>query len=1654
MAISEATDNLKSKATLTLLDLLGEGPIGGLVNGAKSVYFNDTQLQNDDGTYNFQGVTTTVTNGSNDQRLSGNFGNFIETPYNVSTQVKTAQPYTFSIVNPLADAVRVIVNFPSLSSSDPNNGNINGSSVSYKFQMSINGEAFTDLPVSERWVEGGDWLSTGTTHFANTEFVTNITGVRASIRATVNDAYRTFGAVRVQPQEFNDNGEWVNLGAEREITVYASVAGYAYADENGSTPTSYTFSSDEVVVESKFSQVRFVQTYATPWASLVEGKIEHKEAVSTITVTGKSRSKYQRKHVFNIPRPAESVEMRMVRITPDSTTALVSNDIYLDSYYEIIKLNLNYPNSALFGFTADAQQFTQIPNRSYLVDGLYINVPVNYNTETRTYSGVWNGQFKLAVSNNPAWILYDVLTNARYGLGTYINAQQVDHAMLYTVGRYCDELVPDGYGGYEPRFTLNTQINSRQEAYKLVSDIASAFRGMMYWANGMASFTQDAPTGPTMIYGRANVINGEFTYTGSARKDRHSVVHVTWNDPDENYKKKIEYVEDPELVQAYGVRKLDTLAFGTTSRGQASRVGKWILYTEKYESDFVTFKVGLDSAFVAPGQVIKIQDPARAGRRVAGRLLSCDLNEAHLDAETQIDARGTISIMMPDGTFVDRVLNESDGAYATVTWNTPLPARPENNAMWLIQEENLTPILARVVAVGQSNATEFEITAVEHNPDKYAAIETGLALTDRRTSIIDPTFINTPVGLTITESRYLAAPGVVANKLLVSWYGDSSRYELTYRGISDTNASNPIKVTVEDALTYEILNAAVGTYSFSITAINPLGRRSGTVSSNYTAIGKSNPPSKVPYFNAVANDQGILLEWTPVADIDLKAYELRLCDYHKQPWDEAKRIGQASSVSTTFTTTALVAGSYMFYIKALDTWDRYSGDPTWATIDILNPNTPAVTASFAQNNCKLTWASAKTSYPVTVYEVRYGESFEAGAVVGRTSDESISIPAMWTGSRTFWVRASDGAGNKSTAGSVVVTITAPSVSDLSVTTVADRYRLSWSSVAGSLPVSQFEVRVGASSDTWATATALTDLSANSYEGKVDWLGVKKFFVAALDASGGASEPFSVTLNIGAPASPAMVYEISGTNATLSWPTPTLGTLPLNEYEVREGSGDFDSASVVSKLKGNSLTIPVTWTGDKTFQIIAKDVAGNQSAVNALVVPVNVPAAPIPSGSYLADLFLLAWNAPDSTLPITEYEVRHGTVSDTWASSASSAIRVKATVFSTSAQWSGTRRWWVAGVDANGNVGQPGQVDTIITAPSAPSVTRSVVDNNVLLYWSESTGTLPVATYELRRGENYETAVNIGKKAGGFTTVFETASGTYTYWLVAIDTAGNYGTPAFLTVTVDQPPDYVLKDSTDLDFTGTMYHMAQDTDGSWIMPVNTTETFAEHFTTHAWQSPNDQIAGGYEVFIEPATAPGYYEQIIDYGATLTSTKITVTPSGQVVAGSPDVSITLSVRNQSTDPWIDHANTSSLFAVDFRYVKVRLTVTGGGTDLYRLNGINVKLDTKRRTDAGSGVAGASDSVSGTSAVINGVSITNANPLNDKGHRVPDGAGTLVRFEYPFVDITAIDISVAAGSSAKYGLYDFVDGPYPAGFKVLLFDAAGNRVAGAFSWGAKGL
>ncbi|MDV5485431.1 phage tail tip protein [Klebsiella pneumoniae] len=787
----EADDTVNSRAMASILDLLGEGVVGGLINGAKSIFIDGVALENEDGSFNYSGVTWDFRDGSQDQSPMSGF-DFVETPKAVNTQLKTTNAVTVAIDNDDADRVRVIMKFPSLRSIDKKTGDTNGTSVQFKFQLA------------------------------------------------------------------NGNGSFYDVIAAGESS-------------------------------------------------------------SDVTLTAKKTGVYYRSYEIQLPKPGRAYKVRVLRLSADSNDQYLFNDTWVDSIGEIVDTPMNYPNSVLVGLKVNSEQFgSSMPSRSYLIRGLKIRVPSNYDENTNTYNGVWDGTFKLLSSSNPAWILFDLLTNARYGLGKFVSESMIDLGQLYQIGRYCDEEVDDGFGGKEKRFAINTQITSRQDAYRLIQDIAGAFRGMVFWAGGMVNIMQDSPSDPVMLFTNANVKDGLFTYKGSARKDRPSVALITYNNKQDGYKQNVEYVEDQEAMARYGERKTEAVAFGCTSRGQAHRVGLWLLYTARMESDMITFTAGLDASFLMPGETVLIQNKYRAGKRNSGRIVSFTKNSITLDAPVSLKKSGSfIRIINQEGKIVERDINETGDNITKVTFKTALATadQPVTNGVWTITEPDLVPMRARVVAIAQGETPgSFDITVVQNNASKYQAIDNGAALVPENTTVLDPTY-SKPSNLVISEGTYLSSPGNLSVKLMLAWEGKSPEYWVSWRRSDEGNVSNwqSARATEEQ---YEIVNVAEnGRYDFQLYSVSFGGKKSEIITAVYQVKGTMTPPGAPTSLTAVGDYRNVVLNWVNPDSVDLAQINVYASKTNKL--DTATLIAQAAT--TTFTHAGLGDNETWYYwIRAVN----------------------------------------------------------------------------------------------------------------------------------------------------------------------------------------------------------------------------------------------------------------------------------------------------------------------------------------------------------------------------------------------------------------------------------------------------------------------------------------------------------------------------------------------------------------------------------------------------------------------------------------------------------------------------------------------------------------------------------------------------------------
>ncbi|MDT8894171.1 phage tail protein [Halomonas sp. I1] len=560
-------------------------------------------------------------------------------------------------------------------------------------------------------------------------------------------------------------------------------------------------------------------------------------------IEGKTTSPYQRTYRCELPGSAPW-EVRVRRLTEDSDSAVLSNDTYWASYTEVIDAKLSYPDSALVALEVDAQQFgSTIPSRSYDLKGRIIRVPSNYDPEARTYSGIWDGSFKLAWSDNPAWIYYDLAGNARYGA----DLANVDKWGLYTIGQYCDELVPDGYGGEEPRFTFNTQMANAEEAFTALQTLASAFRGMTYWGTNTVMAVADMPAEPAKLVGPANVIGGEFQREGSGLKARHSVALVTWNDPEDGYRQQIEVIEDPDAIQQYGWRKTEVVAAGCTSRGQAHRMGKWILYSERAETETLSYRAGLDHADLRPGEIIAVSDPARAGARLTGRLLATGIESLTLDAVPDDTSNGTwyLDVVMPSGGIERREIASFDGQAVELT--SPLSAEPVDGAMWVLSSSSVEPEHFRVLSVTEEDAHTYAITALAHDPDKFARVEQGLDLPERPDSLVPTGPVIAPLSIDVQAFTYLAG-GTEHQGLSISWTPSDDprvmRYRLEVKGPEDVSWRT---IYTGEGTSVSERDTGPGQWQIRVAGVTGIGNVSpwATLTTNVAGLLMPTPPDSV-----------------------------------------------------------------------------------------------------------------------------------------------------------------------------------------------------------------------------------------------------------------------------------------------------------------------------------------------------------------------------------------------------------------------------------------------------------------------------------------------------------------------------------------------------------------------------------------------------------------------------------------------------------------------------------------------------------------------------------------------------------------------------------------------------------------------------------------
>jgi predicted phage tail protein len=640
----------------------------------------------------------------------------------------------------------------------------------------------------------------------------------------------------------------------------------------------------------------------------------------TDTVNGKTTSRYQRSYRIDLATRFGTVggtfDFRVLRITPDSTTVTVVNAFQWETMTEIVDSQLQYPYSAIVGVQIDATLFKSIPKLSFDLKMRRIQVPSNYDPATRAYSGVWDGTFKIAWSDNPAWITYDLATTERFGLGGYIPAALIDKWTLYSIAQYCDGTVPDGFGGYEPRYTCNVYIQARAEAISLLQQFASIFNGALFWSAGTLSFAADMPGDVSVVYAPANVIDGVFSYVGTPLNQRHTTALVTWNDPTLKYEQAIEYVEDTDAIALWGIRPLEIQAFGCTSRGQAHRIGKWALLTERLLSETITFATGINAAFARPGDIFGTTDPVRAGLRMGGRVTGGSASLVQVDAPVTVTGgvSYTISVFLSNGTFETRSAAPAQPGTTTSFTVSPAFSVPVvRGNVWSLSAANyLENELWRCIGASEGDDGNITVSGIAYRPDKFAAIENGLQLQPRPTSIIDPFNIDPCTELSVKESKYAISPVVVGARATFSWLAPlgAVRYTVIY-----TTNDGTVVTTDSNMASIDVQPTAEGPWTFTVFAYNAIGIRSAPATITVQLRALNMPPQDVDGFQLDIYNDSAQLTWLPATDLDVIVGGRMVVRFSTRlstdvTWEETNIIGQfAGSQSNGF--VPLMKGTYL-----------------------------------------------------------------------------------------------------------------------------------------------------------------------------------------------------------------------------------------------------------------------------------------------------------------------------------------------------------------------------------------------------------------------------------------------------------------------------------------------------------------------------------------------------------------------------------------------------------------------------------------------------------------------------------------------------------------------------------------------------------------------
>ncbi|EOZ4879050.1 TPA: phage tail protein [Pseudomonas aeruginosa] len=629
-------------------------------------------------------------------------------------------------------------------------------------------------------------------------------------------------------------------------------------------------------------------------------------------VDGKTTTRYERSRRIDLPAATNGWQVRVRRLTPNQNNNRIADTMLIAGYTEVIDAKLRYPNTALLYVEFSAEQFSNIPAVTVDCRGRKVQVPSNYDPETRAYLGIWDGTMKQAWTDNPVWHTYDIVTNDRFGVGKRIKAWMVDRWEMYRISQYCDQLVPDGKGGQEPRHTCNLNLQSRAGAWELLRDLTAIYRGMAYWAQGQLKIQADIPraTDVDFAYTRANVIDGRFSYGSASERTRYSRALVSYDNPANNYDTDVAVATDKRLQRRYGDNPVEVAAIGCTRESEAQRRGKWAILTNSQDRT-ITFRTGMDGAIPLPGWVIPVADALLAGREIGGRISAVAGRVITLDRDTQAKAGDRLLLNLPSGKAEARTVQSVTGRAVTVTTaysETPLP-----ELVWTLDADDLAVPLYRVMKVSQPERGVFEITALQYEPGKFSVIDTGAKLESRPISVIPITTVAPPASVTLT-SHYQFDQGLAVSTMTIAWPAveGAVAYDVEWK----KDSGNWIRLPRAGTTSVDVTGIYAGGYLARVRAVSAFDITSVWKSSILTQLsGKTGAPPALAFLRTTSGPWKIGLEWGfPASGAADTAYtEIQQSVTPGGSEQNATALGLFAYPTDTHTLTSLAAGARLAF---------------------------------------------------------------------------------------------------------------------------------------------------------------------------------------------------------------------------------------------------------------------------------------------------------------------------------------------------------------------------------------------------------------------------------------------------------------------------------------------------------------------------------------------------------------------------------------------------------------------------------------------------------------------------------------------------------------------------------------------------------------------